>query len=1219
MQGLNYQPRPFINRVSIENGKSEGTKLPSHTDLYYAKPAVTDAPPTTIEEKIKLSFDVVLKSLYPIGTKGDNNSKSIFLKEAIKTANTHVLYYKFITNKSVFEDFLLSENKIGHFINGIPGSLYIHDQIPTVGGGKNYDLSAYTYYANNRPVVNIPTKFYHLYTPKNGGAIPTFLACVFMYGPPPGESLTSANSFFTSEVIFRKGVIPQKTGYFTIGDKYLEGGAESPLQASPAAIAQQAKDQGTESASEYIISKYGHPGGLWCGPVYRHKVSGAYRYMPGNKHGPNARPYLNLKVKTNDKIIDNRVTGIIENMFVYNSPNYERFFNAATQTTYKGVKKKSTIDGYNDAIAIVSEVDYSVHEIMTSGGPKGKINIWFAIDKLRMLKSTSILAPLLDKLTVLNSDFVGYFVGNMEIFNFQISRINLRTGERALLLTAPNDVYADDSTKVNYLGNSIAKGHIFKRIKGIEVGVTSQYIDYYEFRDGELDVNSYDDGHYTYEISLKFKDPILAYLTQNVTSVRAILKDLDELLVKTSLKIADESALQATPQGGSIYGASTTSYNSNKMVDVYNRYYDKLNPVFVQKALTGEAYINFNFIDEIPESIARAFRYLPDAKPDHVSNVVFAFACLDSSNDLEPLSEYGLAWDTLLGLSNFIRVSTVLSNTTPTLLIKVRSLLGLLEDRMTKLLSLYSLPVSTKKEGGFAYTDYIKTQGDLSTPARTNDSSKVISFNKVFTESIDLYKLRNHFDWLGGTGASLETHRLLKSIDDVQYKTAVNKSLSVFTGPNVQEKLGDAAEVSFIPYLTGKSLALFNATDSPMANTASDFIKKSYQTMRKRLYGLATDKKSHISIPEILSYFGVRFEMDLAADIQNIYEQEQAQKAVAINNLFWTDKTATGPKFYKKEHSSDNFGTPYTPIATDLGGFTSEFGTDPGAYTGVNPFGSVANPNYDWQGAPLQKYPLKMAKSLITLLFSDNLKNYRNLSLFNVKTSDFFLGFTVGDWPEQALAKMLLETTNTPPPMSLLAAVGTTGPNGESIYGKEKLDKLFFNQFFDKDNNLKLENYSLYMLYLSLFGRVYYFQGFEESATLDQKTPTSFYFKNQIKSKIWAPLTKEKLSTIAPGRSLYCKVEPFTNGKHIDKKFMELFLGYGQYNSHFYIRGTGFQGLQKGTPGLTLGTTLPTPGTVGGAGTGDSTVPMTAQLPPNLINLAVGQDAQPVPGSKPGR
>ena len=139
---------------------------------------------------------------------------------------------------------------------------------------------------------------------------------------------------------------------------------------------------------------------------------------------------------------------------------------------------------------------------------------------------------------------------------------------------------------------------------------------------------------------------------------------------------------------------------------------------------------------------------------------------------------------------------------------------------------------------------------------------------------------------------------------------------------------------------------------------------------------------------------------------------------------------------------------------------------------------------------------------------------------------------------------------------------------------------------------------------------MYYFKGFEAAAQLDRKTPTSFYFNKQIKSRIWAPITKERISAIAPGQSLYCKIEPYTNGKHIDKKFMELFLDYGQYNSHFYIRGSRALPHVTGAPGPTLDTTLgPTPGTAGGAGTGDSTIPITAQLPPNLISLPDGPPA----------
>ena len=84
---------------------------------------------------------------------------------------------------------------------------------------------------------------------------------------------------------------------------------------------------------------------------------------------------------------------------------------------------------------------------------------------------------------------------------------------------------------------------------------------------------------------------------------------------------------------------------------------------------------------------------------------------------------------------------------------------------------------------------------------------------------------------------------------------------------------GSAADPSFVPYISAESLQLFNVSDATKSSPATDFIKKSYQSIRNRLYGRHVDKKEHISIPEILSYYGMKFELDLAADIQNIYER----------------------------------------------------------------------------------------------------------------------------------------------------------------------------------------------------------------------------------------------------------------------------------------------------------------------------------------------------------
>ena len=267
MKGLNYTPQPFIHRILIEDGWKPGPKQPGFTDLYHKKPNEPD--PQNFQNKIKLTFDLVLKSLYPVGLETDNNCNSAYLKEAVNTLNTHVVYYKLVTEESVLVNFLLSEDKISYFTEDIPGKLRLHAQAPRIGNAKNYDLSAYVSYTGPTPIVTVPLKVEELYTPVNQSAVnPGFLACVVMYGPPAGvfgkdnapatpTGLTPSNTFFTSEIIFRQGAAPAQSIYFTIGNTYMANGVESPLADTPDDIALQAADKGPENDSEYIIAHYG--------------------------------------------------------------------------------------------------------------------------------------------------------------------------------------------------------------------------------------------------------------------------------------------------------------------------------------------------------------------------------------------------------------------------------------------------------------------------------------------------------------------------------------------------------------------------------------------------------------------------------------------------------------------------------------------------------------------------------------------------------------------------------------------------------------------------------------------------------------------------------------------------------------------------------------------------------------------------------------------------
>ena len=91
-------------------------------------------------------------------------------------------------------------------------------------------------------------------------------------------------------------------------------------------------------------------------------------------------------------------------------------------------------------------------------------------------------------------------------------------------------------------------------------------ISFYEFRDGDLDI-SQRSGHYTYSIILKFRDPFLDFMVSNLFKVRTIIKNLDELLHKLSLKMEDPQRSRKTKIYNN-YDPRGVAVNLSNMVDL---------------------------------------------------------------------------------------------------------------------------------------------------------------------------------------------------------------------------------------------------------------------------------------------------------------------------------------------------------------------------------------------------------------------------------------------------------------------------------------------------------------------------------------------------------------------------------------------------------------------------------------------------------------------------
>ena len=1174
MKGLTSVPKPYITKILIEDGLVRTGKSKSYEDIY--TDTSTNLGSTSLDEKqkIRVTFNLAFKSIYPSSSPTASPCKNLSLNQVSKILNKNVLWYKFVTSKAELSEFLRSEDKTTAFLNVLGGNSKQADlnALPDTGPGnplKIGNLGDYVYYEGAKPILNVPgaaSMFYEY--PPSATQNPSFLACVFAFFPMTGDGaeLTADDASFATEIIFMGGAIPQTTTYFTIADAY-----SSPTGDEPIGTALAPGDSPTTTA-DFIKLKYGLPGELWCGPVHRHYVDGAVRYMPGRKHTAQPHPYLVLNTRPNTKVVDMRIFKKIKQMYSYNTFDFTSFLNSTAQTLYLGNNNaQNSLNGWLSAKQpVFSEANYSLRKVKTSletgGKSEGKVNVWFAVDKLQLLKQTSTLSFVLEKFTAINTPAASYFVGRMSVLSVQISRINTLTGQSTILLTANNDSYADDKTMVNSLGNPTGKGHVFRKVTDLKIGETDPNIDFYEFRDGEIDALGYDKNTYTYEIAFKFKDPFVGYLKSKLGELDKIIKDVDALIQKGYSKVLSDSVNPYSDEGMAMYGIQGSTKSAQKMVNAYNSTTGRFSPLFIQKASGGKPFLPFDMSEKVPGvpvSMAQAFEMGSNTLSPN--NLIYAFSVLNEGGGVEAMSAYDISipammMATILFLRNAVDVTT----TTPELLIQARDLLALLDDRMRKLLSLYSPAITTKTETSFTYEDFEKSQGNMHwRPSSGNDPS-VISFSNVFKETLDLKSMENHFDFLAGFSPGSVDDQVIRSIQKPSYEAAVPRNArNLFKMPDaapiasVQTNL----EASYLPLSTADSLAFFNMGTKNKENLENSFIRKTYQSMRSHLYSYTTAKDIHISIPEILSFYGMRFEMNTQADIQKALAQPgDPLLAVAVGNLLWTDKTTTGPKPFQNEFYDDNFGASYTPVDTAPGGKNSVFGNDPSVAFTQNPFGSVQDPRYAWQGASAEKYPLEAARSLITLLLSDNLTNYRNLNLFDVQESPFFLGkkkILLDGQPGLDSLGFDIKNNAEPNPLVLnvLAQIASATMKG-SLFAQENLSPDTFGKLFKASGALKLENYQLYILYLCLFGRIFYLKGFESGSTNEEKSPVAYKFTKQIGALNWAPLSNQILASLAPGQKIYCKAELLQDNRLIDKKFIKLFSEYGIFNKYFYMRGT---------------------------------------------------------------
>jgi hypothetical protein len=332
------------------------------------------------------------------------------------------------TSKGEYAKFLTADDRVS-FLKSKKSFLDHSTNVPNIT-----NLADYTYTEDGKEYINIPITYSVYHNLSSEGGTPGFLAYVVSVE----SNGTILPGQITSEVIFDGGNIPEKTGYFRISDSYEDGA------------------QGGQ-----IGSIYGDPGDIWVG-AYHFKPTGGenYRAMAGSKHDPDiSHPYLDFVITSNNKILDARATSEIESLFTYKSSDFQNAQKNIASVIYSGLKKKNTVDEYVANKGIVSEIFYSIDPADTEKKGLNNNNLFFAIDKMKLLKENTKLPGLLDNLITANGGIGTKLAASISIFYFEISKINKQTGVKQTLITGNNDTSFSDIGETTYLRNKKEKGY----------------------------------------------------------------------------------------------------------------------------------------------------------------------------------------------------------------------------------------------------------------------------------------------------------------------------------------------------------------------------------------------------------------------------------------------------------------------------------------------------------------------------------------------------------------------------------------------------------------------------------------------------------------------------------------------------------------------------------------------------------------------------------------
>ena len=1165
IKGLTALPQICISKIYIDGGAKEGYNQSSPDDLYLDNKQNN---PISEDEITRISFKMALKSIWQ---KPANPECDIVAGNKIKDIlNNAKIRCKYFTDAAAFQEFekkKTSDKKmeIFNFDGFFPGFSL---DIP-----KLENLHNHVSYEKNTPEVTIPLEWTFLANKSETSDFLAFSFAIFLNSSGPAATIL-LNKKITTEVVFSGGTPATKTGYLAIDDTFSFNGQELNLLESevyeegPSATpGMWIPDQNTGPTDPIakVYQNYGRPNDIWIGPYHSHPykyklpdgtLKTTYRLMAGQKHTKDPHPYLYYIVKDNNKIIDRRVFSDLEQLFLYN--NEKEFINQlafANKVHFLGAKKNDTLDELVNNHAIVSEPWYSIVptprerliplETGLSGfipndpHPEISVHTIFAIDKVKLLKNNSKMASVLDMIyRFTEPPYQGgtKFVNLLRTHRFTITRINKNTGESSLVFFTDKDIFAK-GTPIDISLGPTTGGTNFRRVQPKTTPDSSMV--FFEFRDGGLTdyLRKYDSSTYTYKITLEFEDPIIDWLASQLASLRSCIGQLDELLTKMSMKVFDKK--------------------SKKFVDVYNRNTDQLNPFFVDAALnppqnTGAASampkFTYNFsVDEIPVAIQNAFALdgegtenLIDAVSLESLYLLFFIYASSQENDLIPWGTYssGLSLiGSLYKIKQYLKNSLKLSETSPTDVQKVQSLLQIIESRVVNLLQLYTTEKITKKDVGFTNRDYL----DASSPSTSAVYS--IIYNHTFKQNLDLSKTKDKIDWI------TDIHSRAPGYVDVISSQDYQDRVQMYGQGYISSEVGGIDidtnyTYSKLPWFT-TMLDLFNNNRNKWGQLSGLDLptqQKYYQTIRKKLLANNTDKKTHVILPETLAYFGIRFDTDQPIPQWETYGPgNPGTTTTGKPNL----TAGAGPGTMGPNNPgafNDNFGAEYEPIpGIDIGKPIIGVKVKGG-------WGSTEDEAFEWQGGSFTSYPLRWAQSINNIINSDLATNNRKISYISDTTDELGVHPGFSDKTAPFMINVFRQKSLN---------VGAQIPYAYSSAFTRLLLPELSEVLFNEKDDIRFHSYPFYITFLGLFGHVEFLDGFESRPTTDNLTSTSWYHTSMVQSPIWRPLNKATLDNLTIADRLLCRVNLFQDGKYLDQETIDIYKDYYTFNKYFYITNGG--------------------------------------------------------------